>query len=135
MPDCHAFCRDMDQAKEEFVKRFELSLRVIEGLGLSSNDDVDMVIRFTSDFYEQNKEFIKTFAARLEKPILVEMWKERFFYFIVKWEFNFIDSLGKTLLSTDQIDVENGERYKIEFVDSDGEKNIQLFCITLPVEP
>ena len=37
MPDCHAFCRDMDQAKEEFVKRFELSLRVIEGLGLSSN--------------------------------------------------------------------------------------------------
>ena len=84
----------MDQAKEEFVKRFELSLRVIEGLGLSSNDDVDMVIRFTSDFYEQNKEFIKTFA-RLEKPILVEMWKERFFYFIVKWEFNFIDSLGK----------------------------------------
>ncbi|HVD07955.1 MAG TPA: threonine--tRNA ligase, partial [Nitrososphaeraceae archaeon] len=121
MPDCHAFCRDIDQAKEEFVKRFDLSLKVIEGLGLSSIDDVDMVIRFTSDFYEQNKEFIKTFAARIKKPILVEMWKERFFYFIVKWEFNFVDSLGKAAaLSTDQIDVENGQRYKIEFVDSDG---------------
>src|SRR5213594_1050735 len=95
MPDCHAFCRDIDQAKEEFVKRFDLSLKVIEGLGLSSIDDVDMVIRFTSDFYEQNKEFIKTFAARMKKPILVEMWKERFFYFIVKWEFNFVDKLGK----------------------------------------
>lgn len=133
MPDCHAFCQDIDQAKEEFVKRFELSLRVIEGLGLSSNDDLDMVIRFTSDFYEQNKEFIKTFAARLKKPILVEMWKERFFYFIVKWEFNFVDSSGKAAaLSTDQIDVENGERYKIEFVDSDGEKKYPIILHNSP---
>jgi threonyl-tRNA synthetase len=133
MPDCHAFCKDIDQAKEEFVKRFELSLRVIEGLGISPKDDVDMVIRCTSDFYEQNKEFIKTFAARLNKPIIVEMWKEKFFYFIVKWEFNFIDSLGKAAaLSTDQIDVENGERYKIEFVDSDGEKKYPIILHNSP---
>jgi len=133
MPDCHAFCKDIDQAKEEFVKRFELSLNVIEGLGISSNDDVDMVIRFTSDFYEQNKEFIATFACRLKKPILVEMWKERFFYFIVKWEFNFVDSLGKgAALSTDQIDIENGERYKIEFVDSDGEKKYPIILHNSP---
>jgi threonyl-tRNA synthetase len=133
MPDCHAFCKDIEQAKEEFVKRFELSLRVIDGLGLSSNDDVEMVIRFTSDFYEQNKEFIKTFAAKLKKPILVEMWNERFFYFIVKWEFNFIDSLGKAAaLSTDQIDVENGERYNIEFVDTDGEKKFPIILHNSP---
>ncbi len=133
MPDCHAFCKDIEQAKEEFVKRFELSLRVIEGLGISPNDDVDMVIRFTSDFYEQNKEFIKTFAARLKKPIIVEMWKEKFFYFIVKWEFNFVDSLGKAAaLSTDQIDVENGERYKIEFVDSDGQKKYPIILHNSP---
>jgi threonyl-tRNA synthetase len=133
MPDCHAFCKDIDQAKEEFVKRFELSLNVIEGLGISPNDDVDMVIRFTSDFYEQNKEFIATFATRLKKPILVEMWKEKFFYFIVKWEFNFVDSLGKAAaMSTDQIDVENGERYKIEFVDSDGEKKYPIILHNSP---
>ena len=133
MPDCHAFCRDIDQAKEEFVKRFDLSLEVIEGLGFSSSDDVDMVIRFTSDFYEQNKEFIKAFAARMKKPVLVEMWKERFFYFIVKWEFNFVDSLGKAAaLSTDQIDVENGQRYKIEFVDSDGQKKYPIILHNSP---
>jgi threonyl-tRNA synthetase len=133
MPDCHAFCRDIDQAKEEFVKRFDLSLKVIEGLGLSSIDDVDMVIRFTSEFYEQNKEFIKTFAARIKKPILVEMWKERFFYFILKWEFNFVDSLGKAAaLSTDQIDVENAQRYGIEFVDSDGEKKYPIILHNSP---
>ncbi len=133
MPDCHAFCKDIDQAKEEFVKRFELSLNVMEGLGISPKDDVDMVIRFTSDFYEQNKEFIKEFAARMKKPILVEIWKERFFYFIVKWEFNFVDSMGKAAaLSTDQIDVENGERYNIEFVDTDGEKKYPIILHNSP---
>ena len=133
MPDCHAFCKDIDQAKEEFVKRFELSLKVMEGLGISPKDDVDMVIRFTSDFYEQNKEFIREFAARMKKPILVEIWKERFFYFIVKWEFNFVDSMGKAAaLSTDQIDVENGERYKIEFVDTDGEKKYPIILHNSP---
>ena len=133
MPDCHAFCKDIDQAKEEFVKRFELSLRVVEGLGISPNDDLDMVIRFTSDFYEQNKEFIRTFAAKLKKPILVEMWKEKFFYFIVKWEFNFVDRSGKAAaLSTDQIDIENGQRYNIEFVDSDGEKKHPIILHNSP---
>lgn len=133
MPDCHAFCSDINQAKEEFVKRFELSLRVVEGLGISPNDDLDMVIRFTSDFYEQNKEFIQTFAARLKKPVLVEMWKEKFFYFIVKWEFNFVDRSGKAAaLSTDQIDIENGQRYNIEFVDSDGEKKHPIILHNSP---
>jgi threonyl-tRNA synthetase len=46
------------------------------------------------------------------------MWKERFFYFVLKWEFNFVDNLGKaSALSTDQIDVENGKRYNIEYID------------------
>ena len=35
MPDCHAFCKDMMQATEEILKRFELSIEVINGIGLS----------------------------------------------------------------------------------------------------
>ena len=55
---------------------------------------------------------------KMGKPVLVEMWKERFFYFVLKWEFNYIDNSGKaSALSTDQIDVENGNRYGIEFID------------------
>jgi threonyl-tRNA synthetase len=53
--------------------------------------------------------------------VLVEMWKERFAYFIVKWDMNFVDALDKaSALSTDQIDVENGERYDIKYMDEDG---------------
>jgi len=61
-----------------------------------------------------------TLSKKVGRPVLVEMWKEKFFYFVLKWEFNYIDNLGKaSAMSTDQIDVENGKRYNIEFIDED----------------
>jgi threonyl-tRNA synthetase len=132
MPDCHALCRNLDQAKQEFRKRFELSISVIEALGLST-EDVEMAIRFTEDFYNQNKEFITDLINRFGKPVMVEMWKERFFYFTLKWEFNYVDGLGKaSALSTDQIDMENGERYNIEFVEEDGSKKNPIILHNSP---
>ncbi len=119
MPDCHAFCKDMKQAIEEFKKRFDLSSEVIHGVGLVDSD-YEMAIRFTEDFYKENKQLIQDTVKKFGKPVLVEMWKEKFFYYILKWEFNYIDNLGKaSALSTDQIDVENGKRYNIEFVDEE----------------
>jgi threonyl-tRNA synthetase len=133
MPDCHAICRDLNQAKEEFLKRLELSITVISELGLSITDDIEMAIRFTEDFYNENKDFINKIVSRFGKPIMVEMWKERFFYFILKWEFNFIDNSNKAAaLSTDQIDVENGIRYQIEFVDEDGSRKNPIILHNSP---
>jgi len=117
MPDCHAFCKDMPQAVEEFRTRFDLSRNVLSGIGIEQND-YEMAIRFTEDFYNENKELIIETVKKIGKPVLVEMWKERFFYFVLKWEFNYVDNSGKaSALSTDQIDVENGDRYGIEFID------------------
>lgn len=117
MPDCHAFCKDLPQAVDEIKVRFDLSQSVLRELGIDESD-YDMAIRFTEDFYNENKSAIEELVKKHGKPVLVEMWKEKFFYFVLKWEFNFIDNLGKaSALSTDQIDVENGNRYGIEFVD------------------
>ena len=117
MPDCHAFCKDLSQAIDEIKVRFDLSQNVLRELGIDESD-YDMAIRFTEDFYNENKSSIEELVKKHGKPVLVEMWKEKFFYFVLKWEFNFIDNLGKaSALSTDQIDVENGNRYGIEFVD------------------
>jgi threonyl-tRNA synthetase len=117
MPDCHAFCKDMEQAVDEIKVRFDLSQSVLTDLGIYSSD-YDMAIRFTEDFYNENKTAIEELVKKHGKPVLVEMWTEKFFYFVLKWEFNFIDGLGKaSALSTDQIDVENGDRYGIEFID------------------
>ena len=132
MPDCHAFCKDMSQAIDEFRKRFDLSREVLSGLGIEEND-YEVGIRFTESFYNENKDLIKQMVSKVGKPVLVEMWKEKFFYFVLKWEFNFIDNLGKaSALSTDQIDVENGKRYGITFTD---EKNEQRHPIILHNSP
>ncbi len=117
MPDCHVFCKDMPQAINELKKRFDLSKDVIKELGIGDKD-YELAIRFTEEFYNQNKELIVDFVKKNGRPVLVEMWKEKFFYFVFKWEFNYIDNLGNaSALSTDQIDVENAKRYGIEFVD------------------
>ena len=133
MPDCHAFCKDIGQAKQELVRRFELSIDVISGIGLSPTEDLEMAIRFTEDFYQENKELIGDLVSRYNKPVLVELWKEKFFYFVLKWEFNFIDNLGKaSALSTDQVDVENASRYHIDFIDEDGTKKYPIILHNSP---
>jgi len=105
MPDCHAFCTDLEQAKKEFIIRFELCMQILEEIGLSK-DDYEAAIRFTEAFYEENKDFIESLAKVFGRPALTETWSERFFYFILKWDLNFVDNQDKAAaLSTDQIDM------------------------------
>ncbi len=132
MPDCHALCADLDQAKKEFFTRFLLCREVLEGLELRT-EDYELAIRFTKDFYKQNKDFIASLIEMNGKPTLIEIWDERFFYFITKWEFNFVDNMDKaSALSTDQIDIENAERYDITYVDEKGEKRYPMILHCSP---
>jgi len=132
MPDCHAFCTDLEQAKKELITRFKLCIQVLEESGLSKSD-YEAAIRFTKDFYEENKKFISSLGKIFGKPVLVEMWKEPFFYFRLKWDFNFVDNQDKAAaLSTDQIDVENAKRYGITYVDEKGERRNPLILHCSP---
>ncbi|MEM2086769.1 MAG: threonine--tRNA ligase [Archaeoglobaceae archaeon] len=126
MPDMHTIVKDMNQAMEEFLRQYKLAVEVLSEIGIKP-DDYEVAIRITRDFYEENKDFVKKIAEVLQKPILLEMWDHRFFYFVLKFEFNFVDTLDKaSALSTVQIDVENAERYGITFVDSDGNRKTPL---------
>jgi threonyl-tRNA synthetase len=132
MPDVHAFCRDLEQAKEEFKVRFRLSADILDNIGIY-NEDYELGIRLTEDFWNQNREFVNWLVKDHGKPTLVEMWRERFFYFILKWDRNFVDNLDKaSAMSTDQIDVENGERYDINFMDEDGQQKHPLILHCSP---
>ena len=132
MPDCHALCKDIEESKTEILKRFNMSREVLQGIGFDQ-DDYELAIRTTQDFYDENIDFIKQIAKEWNRPIFVEIWPEKFFYFIFKWEFNFIDSLGKaSALSTDQIDVENAERYGITYVDENGDKKTPIILHNSP---
>ena len=130
MPDMHTLTRDMKSAMEEFKKQYQASISVLKEVGLDLSD-YEVAIRFTRDFYKENREFIESLVDVVKKPVLIEMWDERFFYFVLKFEFNFVDTMDKaSALSTVQIDVENAERYDINYIDESGARRrpILLHC-------
>ena len=132
MPDCHAFCTDLEQARKEFLTRFNICMEVLSNIGFTK-DDYEIALRFTKGFYDEHKDFIAELAKIFGKPMLAEVWNERFFYFILKWDINFVDNQDKAAaLSTDQIDVENAKRYEITYVDEKGEKQYPLILHCSP---
>ena len=122
MPDMHTLAANMPQAMEEFKKQYEMAIEVLKDFGLELGY-YEVAIRFTRDFYEENGEFIRELVKLVKRPVLIQMWDERFFYFVLKFEFNFVDALDKAAaLSTVQIDVENAQRYDITYYDENGEE-------------
>ncbi|MEM3422265.1 MAG: threonine--tRNA ligase [Candidatus Bilamarchaeaceae archaeon] len=123
MPDMHTFAADITQAKEEFEKQYDIGLAFLKELGL----EAEVGFRIQEDFFNENKDWYIRMVRKAGKPILVEMFKERYAYFITKFEFNFVDAMDKaSALTTVQIDVENAETYDISYVDKDGNKKRPL---------
>jgi threonyl-tRNA synthetase len=123
MPDMHTLCKDLEQAKQEFVNQYEMSMNWMKDIDV----EYEVAMRFVSDFYEKNQDFAKELVKKIGKPVLLELWDKRFFYFIMKFEFNVNDaSDNASALSTVQIDVDNAELFDISFVDSNGAKKHPL---------
>ena len=125
MPDMHAFVSDNEMAKTEFEQQLDLGVEWLGSVGLYGWTEVGF--RIQSDFYKEHREWYVGMVKRLGKPVLVEMFDERYAYFITKFEFNFVDSAEKaSALTTVQIDVENADTYNISYVDEKGEKKRPL---------
>lgn len=127
MPDMHTLVQDMDMAKREFIAQVALCLRWLADLGL----ECVPAIRFVRSWLDEHPAFIADLMAAIGRPALVEVWDERFFYFVAKFEMNFIDTARKAAcLSTVQIDVENTERFDITYTAADGGRRHPLLMHT-----
>ncbi|RLJ09471.1 MAG: threonine--tRNA ligase, partial [Candidatus Aenigmatarchaeota archaeon] len=82
MPDCHAIVKDIEQAKDEIFRRFDLAKEIHDGLGLSTERDFEFAIRIVKDFFDENKDFVVDLVKKWGKPALLEVWNKKFFYFI-----------------------------------------------------
>ncbi len=121
MPDMHTLVRDLDEGIKEFKEQFQISKSYLETLGLF--EQCETAFRVEKNFFDEHRDFYRSIVKMLNKPIMIEMFDNRYAYFITKFEFNFIDSMNKaTALSTVQIDVENGKRFNIVYVDKNQEK-------------
>ncbi|UCC91664.1 MAG: threonine--tRNA ligase [Candidatus Aenigmatarchaeota archaeon] len=133
MPDCHAFCKDIEQCKKELLVRLDLAKDILKGSGMPVKTDLEGALRMVRGFHDKNRGFLKSVVRKIGKPVLVEMWGGQFFYFVFKYDLNFVDCLGKAAaLTTDQIDVENSKRYGITYMDRD---NKQKHPIILHLSP
>ncbi len=119
MPDMHALCADLEGARKEFGEQFDKCFDWLTALGLP----FEAGFRVQTSFFEENKDFYLRMVKRLGKPVLLELFDERYAYFITKFEFNFVDAMNKaSALSTVQIDVENADTYDLWFTAEDGSK-------------
>ncbi|HLF17062.1 MAG TPA: threonine--tRNA ligase [Candidatus Thermoplasmatota archaeon] len=119
MPDMHTLVADLRQAREEFKRQFDRSKAWMESLGVP----FETAVRFVKGFYEENKEFAASLARTVNKPVIVEMWSEQTFYFVMKFEFNVNDTVNKAFaLSTVQIDTQNPQNFGIEYTAADGSR-------------
>ncbi len=127
MPDMHTIVKDMQMAKEEFARQYDLSRAWMDGIGL----EYEAAFRILTEFYNENKEFYQEMVRKLGRPVLIEMFDKRYAYFITKFEFNVVDPQSKAAaLSTVQIDVENAETYDLTFVDTDGTRKRPILMHT-----
>ncbi len=123
MPDMHSLVADVDSAKQEYLAQFRACKEWMDDLGVPYN----VAVRFTREFLDANRPFARELSQIMGRPLLLEVWDDRIFYFVMKAEFHPLDTQGRAAaLSTVQIDVENGERFGITYTGSDGAKHHPL---------
>jgi len=130
MPDLHTLCRDLESSIIEFRKQYELIKSLLDDLGIPSY----VIFRTTQEFYKENKKWIIELIKSEKEPALLELWEQRYYYFVLKFERPVLSAQNKSAtLSTNQIDVESSleymvdnegkkrQKYNIHFTDVDGQ--------------
>ncbi len=130
MPDLHTLCKDLKSSIEEFKKQYTLIKSLESDLGIKSY----VIFRATQDFYEENKDWIIELIKTENHPALIELWEDRYYYYVLKFERNVLSAQNRSAtLATNQIDVESSlefmidndgkkrQKYNISFIDTDGQ--------------
>lgn len=141
MPDMHTLCKDVKSSVEEFKSQYFLIKNLLDDLGIKSY----IIFRATQDFYRENKEWIKELIKKEGQPALLELWEERYFYFVLKFERPVLSAQNRSAtLSTNQIDVESSleymvdnkgkkrQKYDIHFTDINGVKKYPVILHNSP---
>ena len=141
MPDLHTLCKDLESSIEEFKKQYKLIRDLENDLGIRSYT----IFRATKDFYEENRDWIIELIKTENHPALLELWDDRYYYYVLKFERNVLSAQNKSAtLATNQIDVESSlefmidsegrkrQKYNISFVDNDGQRKYPIILHNSP---
>ena len=119
MPDMHVLTKDIEMAKDEFYRIYKLILDEGRKFGW----EYYSLYNIDPEFLKNNFEFVKSLVELEKKPVLIHTVESGKYYWVLNVEFHYIDSTGRPVeTATVQIDVGNGERFNITYIDEDGSK-------------
>ena len=129
MPDIHEIVSDTKMAKDAVNNQLVFVQKLMDELELT----YEVSFRLLRSFFEENKEFVMSVVSKICKPVMIEIFEERYAYFVFKGEWNVVDLQQKSAcLATIQIDVENAERFNIKYIDDEGKEQYPLILHTSP---
>ena len=119
MPDCHIYCRNLEDAKEVTLKLHD---KIYEEIGKLGRDYVS-VYNITQSFLDGHKDYVMKLVRREGKPALLNFVPEGIYYWVLNIEYHIIDELERPReIATFQIDMGNAKRFAISYVDEKGAK-------------
>lgn len=125
MPDLHSFSKNIDEGWEEFGEIYKNYTDFANSTGV----EYAVVFRIVDEFYQKYKDKLVELLVYAGKPAFIEVLSGKKHYWVVKHEFQGVDSVGGSCqLSTVQIDVEDAARYGIDYTDADGAKKGCIIC-------
>jgi len=120
MPDLHILTRDLREAIEVAEKVQEKILSEIAKLGRR----YVALYNVTEDFFKENFNAVLEFVKRENYPALISVLPSGIYYWVLNVEYHIIDNINRPReIATFQIDIGNGARFNITYVDENGEKH------------
>jgi threonyl-tRNA synthetase len=125
MPDLHVFCKDLEDAKKQFLILHEIIHKEMEKLGRKY---VSLYNLTSLEFFEKNKEFFLELVKRENYPVLICVYPPGInYYWSLNIEYHIIDELKRAReIGTVQIDFGNSKRFGITYVDENGKKQYPI---------
>jgi threonyl-tRNA synthetase len=119
MPDCHIYCKNVEEAKEVTLRLHD---KIYEEIGKLGRDYVS-VYNITESFLNSNRDYVMKLVRREGKPALLNFVPEGIYYWVLNIEYHIIDELERPReIATFQIDIGNAKRFAISYVNEKGEK-------------
>lgn len=127
MPDCHIYCKNLEEAKQVTIKLHD---KIYQEIGKLNRDYVS-VYNITESFLNSHKDYVMQLVRREGKPALLNFVPEGIYYWVLNIEYHIIDELERPReIATFQIDIGNAKRFGISFVDDRGQKVFPIIIHT-----
>ena len=119
MPDLHILTKDLKDAIE-IAERVQLKIHE-EATKLGRK--YVALYNVTEDFLNSHREELLRFVKNENYPVLIAVIPPGIYYWVINVEYHIIDNLSRPReIATFQIDVGNGKRFGITYVNENGEK-------------